>query len=281
MRYLAKRALRIFPALTLNILVIAFVLGPILTTLTVYEYFTSPRTFIYLRNIILSVNYRLPGVFEDNVYPVAVNGSLWTLPIEFTLYLITPIFLALVFFLGRWGRLAGAACIFALLAAMIVTQIYRNELVKSAFHLILELPPYFILGATIYLLHAERRLSLVIPTVALCAGSMISLGSVTEIFLIFALPYAVIAFGFTHVPLISKPAQYGDFSYGIYLWSFPVQQALISYFGTSMSPLENMMATLLVVIPIAALSWHLLEKPMLALKPARQQQVGEKVSVIA
>ena len=90
-----ERVFRIFPALIAFTLVAAYVIGPILSTLTINEYFQSPLVRNYLRNILLFPAYSLPGVFETNPYPNAVNGSLWTLPIEFAMYILVPIILIL------------------------------------------------------------------------------------------------------------------------------------------------------------------------------------------
>ena len=116
-RYLAKRTLRIFPALIVVTLVSIFVLGPALSSLTVGDYFQNPGVWDFLRNIILFPVYALPGVFDGNIYPVAVNGSVWSLPAEFACYLLVPIvgllrpslhfaaYLSLAAGSGLWGHL--------------------------------------------------------------------------------------------------------------------------------------------------------------------------------
>jgi peptidoglycan/LPS O-acetylase OafA/YrhL len=81
--FLKKRTSRIFPGLMVCILLTALVMGPLLTRLPVGEYFDHPGTLLYLKNIFLSPVYFLPGLFEGNTYPNAVNGSLWSLPVEF------------------------------------------------------------------------------------------------------------------------------------------------------------------------------------------------------
>ncbi|MEF9978673.1 MAG: acyltransferase, partial [Thermomonas sp.] len=83
--YLASRALRILPALVACVALSVFVLGPLLTTAT--EYWRDPRTWDYLwaNATLWSTRYGLPGVFAS-LPRDAVNGSLWTLPIEARLY---------------------------------------------------------------------------------------------------------------------------------------------------------------------------------------------------
>lgn len=89
--YFKRRIARIFPELIAVVLLCAFVLGPILSRLSVADYFLSSQTYLYLFNALLIPVHNLPGVFENNVYQYVVNGSLWTLPVEFACY-------ALVFF---------------------------------------------------------------------------------------------------------------------------------------------------------------------------------------
>ena len=82
-RYVRARALRILPAYVVATLYAAFVIGPWATTLPVADYLADPRTWLYVRETLLFVGVdRLPGVFADNPYPNAVNGSLWTLWLE-------------------------------------------------------------------------------------------------------------------------------------------------------------------------------------------------------
>ena len=87
-RFFARRALRIFPGLWVCVLLTLFLLGPLLTTRGLPAYFTDWRTWRYLGNLGLYTSYYLPGVFETVRYPNAVNGSIWTLPIEFLMYLV-------------------------------------------------------------------------------------------------------------------------------------------------------------------------------------------------
>ena len=80
--YALKRLLRIFPALVVLLLITVFVFGPLVTSQSMLEYFSTPSTYSYLTNVrLLRLQYELPGVFTDNPYPRAVNGSLWTLEI--------------------------------------------------------------------------------------------------------------------------------------------------------------------------------------------------------
>jgi peptidoglycan/LPS O-acetylase OafA/YrhL len=82
------RILRIYPGLALVLLLTVLLLGPFLTTLSITSYFSDPATFTYLpRNLSLKyLQYDLPCVFQDNPYPIATKGSLWTLFYEVSCY---------------------------------------------------------------------------------------------------------------------------------------------------------------------------------------------------
>ena len=86
-KFFIARIKRIFPPLIVVVMLSAFVMGHMLTTLPLKQYFTEVGTYKYLLNGILIPVHTLPGVFENNVYGAAVNGSLWTLPIEFASYI--------------------------------------------------------------------------------------------------------------------------------------------------------------------------------------------------
>lgn len=84
--FLAFRALRIAPALVVEITLSALILGPLLTTFSIGDYFGDPRLAKYFLNVVGYIHYQLPGLFAQNIYPNVVNGSLWTVPFELECY---------------------------------------------------------------------------------------------------------------------------------------------------------------------------------------------------
>jgi len=85
--YLIKRVMRIFPGLLVAVL-LSILLGAFLTPLKLRDYLSHELTLNYLSNIWLHIHYHLPQIFAENPHPHAINGSLWTLPIEFFLYIV-------------------------------------------------------------------------------------------------------------------------------------------------------------------------------------------------
>jgi peptidoglycan/LPS O-acetylase OafA/YrhL len=89
--FLGLRVFRIMPALTVEVLLSAIVLGPMLTTLPLQDYFLSPKFRLYFLNVFGDIHYYLPGVFvASNPVPV-VNGQLWTVPWELACYIALAI----------------------------------------------------------------------------------------------------------------------------------------------------------------------------------------------
>ena len=110
--FLINRGLRIFPALVVEVLLSAFLLGVMFTDLPVREYLSNPVTYRYLTNIVGLMNFDLPGVFQGNAVAV-VNYSLWTVPYEFFCYFIMSAFMV-------FGMLRKPALVIALAAAFSV-----------------------------------------------------------------------------------------------------------------------------------------------------------------
>ena len=92
----------IFPPLILCVLGIALVIGPIFTTKEPYRYYRKVWRFTW-RNILLYPSFHLPGVFTDNPSSRALNGSLWSLPVEFFCYIALMVTGTCVKFLRKYS----------------------------------------------------------------------------------------------------------------------------------------------------------------------------------
>lgn len=95
-RFCLRRALRIWPALIVVVIIAALVLGPAVTTLTINDYLIHGATWDYFQALIMRIHFVLPGVFNDNPGGASVNGSLWTIPYEVRCYIV----MAIIGFLG-------------------------------------------------------------------------------------------------------------------------------------------------------------------------------------
>lgn len=268
LRFTWRRARRIFPALTLVVLVSVFVIGAALTPLPLRDYLTHAQTVRYFGNAILYISYSLPLVFAENIYPHAVNGSLWTLPVEVAMYALTPLFVLL----GRW-RLALLG-VLGLAVWLGVHAIYGRPtpmvFAGTEFWTACMLAPYFVAGAAIARFGLERWLDARAGLVALVALQLVPLDPMLrEGLLGVVLPYAVLAVGLRAWPGLCSAGRFGDASYGIYLWSFPVQQVTVHVLGASGGGWGNFAVAMPVSLALGLLSWHLLEKHALAWRVQR------------
>ena len=274
-RYLAKRLLRIIPGLVVVVTLAAVVVGPVFTTLPLHAYFSSPDFFNYFKNIILYPKYNLPGVFDYLPYKIAVNGSLWSLPVEFLMYLVLPIILMV-------SSIARARWLLALLVIMLCTAsliflrspfytLPREVFYGSSMRSALDVCPYFLIGASYAYYRFERFLNIEIALVAVCTLALLqptSIG-VSELGLYFIAPYAILSFAVSGDQLFSMVGRYGDFSYGLYLYGFLIEQVFNQIFHGTLTPTEDTLYALPTALLCSAISWHLIERPALALKPFR------------
>lgn len=272
--YLIKRCLRIFPALFVICVFTIFFVGPIFSNLSAGNYFGTLHTYVYFKNLILSPVYDLPGLFATNRYPIAVNGSLWSLPVEFLMYLILPIACfgdrlinSKLIILSTTVVLCAFSIHFVRTSVPAVHPVFYGTDIISA----LDVAPYFMIGAVVKRMNWERLLN---PVLALFFVGVVALIQPTtavhdEILLYVLLPYVVLTFALFPHRKLQNSGRFGDFSYGLYLYGFLVQQCVNQLTSNTLSPMENVEISLPVALLLAYLSWHFVEKPMLSLKPVK------------
>ena len=265
--YVWKRFLRIQPMLLLVVVISVFIIGPIFSSLNVNEYFREKDTYKYFRNVIplFGLQYTLPHVFTYNTAENGINGSLWTLVVEERLYLL----FGLLFLFKQYGKNVLLLLIAIFNFIFFCSLVFPIEqLTKYLSGIAIFYALTFLNSAAFFLLNIDfLKYS---KSIFIFAGVilllLISVFFSLEIFFhIFLLPILIILIahvkGFTN-----KAGKYGDFTYGIYAFSFPVQQILIAVKLADDNPLILFFLTLSIVIPIAFLTWHVMEKKMLALK---------------
>lgn len=261
--YLWKRFLRIQPLLIATCFVTVFFLGPLLTENSIKDYFLNVHTYTYFRNIlpVFGIQFTLPGVFVHQLKDKGINGSLWTLIVEERLYLLMT-----VVFLYRKDK----SFYFIFLIALLNLFYLLNR-----FFFYGEMLPYFSDIAFFYAL-----LFLNSAALYLCNFRFKNKNVLVTIIALIAFLLAVIFPGIDFIYFISLPllvnaiakikgktnyaGKYGDFTYGTYVFSFPVQQTLIS--EGILNPYLVFILTVVIVLPLAVLSWNLIEKRFLRLR---------------
>jgi len=252
-RFLGLRALRIVPALLVEVTLSALILGTLFTTLPLNEYFTSPKFYSYFLNIIGEVHFFLPGVFEGN-HSKAVNANLWTLPYELLSYV-------------------------AMSALMLSTILYRRAVITTLYLLatvvllianmffgfqvtLVQLPGpvavyYFLTGVMFYI----WRDKIVYNELLFLAA-----GATSYVLMMFTTTVYVYFIGLSPFPQLAL-VKSGDYSYGIYLYGYPVTQAFVTALPSLKSDMLTLAAVSLATTMIfAAFSWHAVEKHFLKLK---------------
>jgi peptidoglycan/LPS O-acetylase OafA/YrhL len=261
-RFVTARVLRLFPAL-LVVLIITVAVGGLVTTLPTAAYFTSPETLTYIpRNLSLALlQYQLPGVFEDNPLPQSINGSLWTLFYEVLCY--AGVVLAGLVGLLRSRILFSMA--FAGLTLAYIASLSWQPAGGIAYKvdLLISLAWPFALGMMAYLWRTQLVLDFKWMTALwlVCVAATYTPLLLPAIMI--ALLYSVAWLAFAPKGPLLVYNRLGDYSYGVYIFAFPIQQLCADVLGTA-DPMTNIACSLPLTIFCAVLSWHLVEEPALA-----------------
>jgi len=252
-RYLGHRLRRVYPAYLLCVLLSVFVLGPMFTTLPLRAYFASgSQAWHYLLENLdpVTLSWFLPGVFEHNPYRGVVNGSLWSLGLEVRWYAYLGV-LALLGVVSRRGLFTVVAIAFLGFATWEAVQGRPDPLRFRALSMV------FMAGALAAVWRERVRVSHA-GMVALLLGCV--LAHETRAFA--ALAVAAIAYAAYWaayaLPVLPWPKRI-DYSYGLFLYGFPVQQSLLATWP-GLAPLPLFALSTPLALGLAALSWHGLER---------------------
>ncbi|MGR8801691.1 acyltransferase family protein, partial [Klebsiella variicola] len=207
-----------------------------------------------LNMIPVKIHYLLPGVFEGNVYKGAVNGSLWTIPYEVLCYFMVAL-------LGLTKKIKLKYSIMIFFTTLILSSLHLS----LAFNFI----KYFSAGMIFFLLKDKiiynNKMALISLILLFISAQTIQLNSLMPIFG----GYLIFYVSFSKKINLHNFGKYGDLSYGMYVYAFPIQQTVVHLHGGSMNPIENFLITTPITIAIAYLSWKFIESPALSLKDKR------------
>lgn len=269
--FCVARALRILPALFFAV-VFCILIGATFTTLSQAEYWSHPATWDYLRNAYLfPIRFPLPGVFDNN--PVGgPNGSLWTLPIEATMYIISACLLVLA--IRSWKAFLALTVAFGVCYFVSQWQFGLSWANKGG-NILPGVPLFNFLGMG-YFFFAGAVLLKLAPTASWAGVGFAGLAFIAsawmprhagEVVYFLTLPYLVYAVAFIGRSSPKRRAgERADLSYGIYLYAFPVQQCIVHVWGADIGPLWLAALATPPTVFLAAASWRVIERPALNLK---------------
>jgi len=263
--YAASRMARVLPGLIVAALVTALVIGPMVTSNSLAEYFSAIGVWLYgpmIGSLVVDpLNVGLPGVFTATPFPDIVNGPLWTIRYEVMAYVSLLILAMAGVFASklRFVVFFGAA-IAGLLAWQVVDPFHAGP---TALDHVARLGFSFLLGAAAYRLRDHLQLSWLI-VIALFAITWLLAGTTFyRIALYFFTAAGVLWFAQTPGGLVRQFNKLGDYSYGLYIYGWPVAQGLIAL-NPQLSPVMLFAIGAPITLGLAVLSWHFVEKPLLA-----------------
>jgi peptidoglycan/LPS O-acetylase OafA/YrhL len=259
--FIGLRVIRIYPALAVEVALSVFLIGTAVTTLPLAAYFRDPLFWKYLLNVTGDIHYLLPGVFENNPVPKTVNVQLWTVPFELLCYVTLT---ALVLFGGVQRKFLIPLAALGLALAHLILRSHEYH-----WHL----PPFdfdtftgpllvvcFLTGVSLYLFRDK-----IVWSSRMFAGALVASTALLwfvpfgEYPGVLTITYVTVYLGLTNFKRLAF-IKGADYSYGIYLYGFVIQQLFVSLVAP-----RFWWVNALVCVPLAALfaafSWHFIEKP--------------------
>jgi peptidoglycan/LPS O-acetylase OafA/YrhL len=286
LRFVWHRVLRIFPGYWVCLVATAFVLAPLLFW---YEHGaihgfrhtgTGPIGYVYRNFLTDQRQGDVAGVTHNSPFPDSLNGSLWTLKSELTCYLLV-LLLAVTTLLrrARWVVLLLAAGLLAVIVWVnlrgvmtpgpitLVTIVNIPVLNAFLLYYLITFGLAFVLGMVADLYRSVIPFNDVLGVTSLVV-TVVSVWRGWPLFgwAIVAYVYLLLWAGVRLPRLLRRVGRRNDYSYGVYIYAFPIQQALgilgVPRFGWAFYLLTSV-ATVLVV---AMCSWHLVEKQVMKAK---------------
>jgi peptidoglycan/LPS O-acetylase OafA/YrhL len=271
--YFLKRLLRIYPGFVVAILLSCFLVAPMAGC--PWKDLIAPAAVArFARDSIFFQPLALPWAFTTLPVPHDINSSVWSIKYEFLCYVI----LALVGVAGLLPNKRFAAGAFlGLIFFYVVAKLYGLFPVFQGTYLQLLLGQpitlehhciFFFAGIVAYEYRDRLRFSGLGAIVALAALIVSCLIPASLSFVVpIAFTYLIFWFAFEPRLKLSRFGRFGDFSYGIYLYAFPIQQLLLLHIGVEHSPWTVFFITWMLSILAGAISWHVVERPFLKRKP--------------
>lgn len=265
-KFFSARVLRLFPELLFVVILTAFVLGPILSTLSPVEYFTNPQTYKYLLNGALIMVHQLPGVFTNNPSGDVINAALWTLPVEFICYILCFIGYKLTKF-NKKKVLLLSIPVFALAA---VYYVKFSPLQLSVVRAVL----LFYLGVLIWVFRDHVTISPVLGLASIVLWFVMVFGAADNLAMLTVFPVACFCLAYGMGNHFSAFGTKFELSYGIYLWAYPIQQALAQHFP-AWHPYVNALVAALLATCGAFLNHFIVVAPLGSYLKKRRQKALE------
>lgn len=272
--FIWARILRIYPAIIVSMIFSVFVIGLIFTKYSIFEYLSNIDIYkFFFTNIILyfRIEYSLLDIFENNPIAYTINGSLWTLPFEIKMYIYLAIIGTILILFQKFIKkpIVKISFFIIVLFALIQDMIYHfyfNKIDASVYLFYM-----FFVGSAFYIFRDYIYLSFKLFLIMLVILLFSSFDR--EVFFVIYtlfLPYMVFFLAYIPSGIIREFNKLGDYSYGIYIYAFPIQQSIVSIYP-NISIVNMVIVSSFTTFILAILSWHLVEKRFLKMKIKRKK----------
>lgn len=270
--FMAARMLRLWPALAFCAIFLAFVIGPLLTALPLSSYFGSPATYEFIPQVLglINADLPLPGVETPVPADASIDAPLWTLKYEVMCY--TGVLLLGVFGMfspRRFRRSVGGLMMTLFVLSLLPLARDRSH----PWEHMIRFGLCFGFGTIAYV--EAKRIPLAFRGVvaALAAAVLLRPTVFYEFALYIFTAYTTIWVAFVPASFIRSFNRLGDYSYGIYIFAYPIQ-LLLMHFQPKSTPFELFMRTVPIVLALSVASWTFIERPSLRYKKALALRLG-------
>lgn len=259
--FISARVLRIFPALAIHVLFLMFIIGPLATNIAWSEFFSSPDWYLQPLMVLtfFETDMNLPGIFDTNAEQYG-SATLWTLRYEVIAYIGTLAVFSLGFLRKKWMVLA--QFVLPSIGWIIGTRFGVFESLPATIENLFRFGIAYGLGAAVYAYRDRLNFGWIAFAALIMASYFLRKTEVLEVVMNAVLCWVIFRVAYMKAPKWTWLQRIPDLSYGIYIYHWCILQ-LLFYWFPQLSVMELFVLTFPPTVALAALSWYIVEKPML------------------
>lgn len=261
--YFIKRVKRILPAYVFVVL-FSTLIFVFFSSNHFLEYFSNKGVYQYLGWNLIFLNFMhpcLPGLFENNLY-CAVNGALWTLKVEEGFYIILPFIFYVIKKTKKTVLILGSLYLLSLVYWFVMDSYFNQPILAR------QLPgylSYFVTGIFLFLnfdfIIQNKKMLFLVSFLFL----IISHFTYFQIDILYPAAFGLLVIVLAYsLSFFDNFGKYGDFTYGLYIYHFPIIQLFRQYdLFEKYNPVIMAIAVILITLFFAMFSWFFIEKRFL------------------